>query len=133
MKSKKILKVLSLIGILVIIGFYVYVGPRYVVPILMYHHIDQMGETSSLSVSAENFQQQMRFLSRHNYNVISLTELVRAKLKKERLPHNTVVITFDDGYEDNYLSAYPVLKNYRLCATIFVSSTVIPSQFILIP
>ena len=59
-------------------------------------------------------------LSSHNYNVIALAELIEAKLKKEELPRNTVVVTFDDGYADNFYDAYPVLKEHNLPATIFV-------------
>ncbi|NQS99847.1 MAG: polysaccharide deacetylase, partial [Candidatus Omnitrophica bacterium] len=44
----------------------------------MYHHVDENGDISSLSVSPENFLRQMRFLSERNYNLISLSELVRA-------------------------------------------------------
>ena len=110
----------GLVIVFCITGFYFYVQSKYVVPILMYHHIDEEGGVSSLSVSPENFRRQMRFLSRQEYNVISLAELVQAKLKKEKLPRNTVVITFDDGYADNYIFAYPVLKKYNLPATIFV-------------
>lgn len=120
MKSKKALLVSLVIFALSFVGFYLYIRPGYVVPILMYHHIDQRGETSSLSVSPENFRRQMRFLSQHNYNVISLTELIQARRKLKVLSRKTVVITFDDGYADNYLTAYPVLKQYNLAATIFV-------------
>lgn len=120
---KKILFVSGLVIVLSITGFYFYISPRYVVPILMYHHIDEKGKTSSLSVSPENFRRQMRFLSRYNYNVISLAELARSIKKNERLPRNTVVLTFDDGYEDNYNFGYPVLKKYNLPATIFIIIT----------
>ena len=120
MKLRKIFKVFGLAIILAVAGLYYYARPKYVAPILMYHHIDERGGVSSLSVSPENFRRQMRFLSEHNYNVISLAEFVQAKLEKKRLARNTVVLTFDDGYEDNYLLAYPVLKKYSLPAIIFV-------------
>ena len=120
MKSRKIFLAAALVIILAVTGFYCYVRPKYIVPVLMYHHIDEKGKISSLSVSAENFRRQMRFLSEHNYNVIPLAGLVQAKLEKKRLARNTVALTFDDGYEDNYLAAYPVLKKYNLPAVIFV-------------
>jgi len=120
MKPKKTFLIIGLAVVLAIAGFYLYLRPKYVVPILMYHHIDDRGKLSSLSVSPENFRRQMRFLSERNYNVISLSELVQAKKDKKELPRNTVVITFDDGYENNYISAFPVLREYDLPATIFV-------------
>lgn len=120
LKAQRLFLVFGLGIVLAVTGLYCYARPKYVVPVLMYHHIDERGEVSSLSVSPENFRRQMRFLSEHNYNVISLAELVQAKLEKKRLAPNTVVLTFDDGYEDNYLLAYPVLKKYSLPAIIFV-------------
>jgi peptidoglycan/xylan/chitin deacetylase (PgdA/CDA1 family) len=120
MRFKKIFLLFSLSVFLSITGFYFYTQSKYVVPILMYHHIDEKGKVSSLSVSPENFQKQMQFLSRYNYNVISLKELVQSLNKREKLPKNTVVLTFDDGYQDNYIYAYPVLKRYNFPATIFV-------------
>jgi peptidoglycan/xylan/chitin deacetylase (PgdA/CDA1 family) len=120
MRSRKIFLIAGLIIVLIVAGFYLFLESRYSVPILMYHNIDTNGKNSSLSVSPENFKDQMEFLSRYNYNVISLSELCRAKAEGERLPHNTVVLTFDDGYADNYYSAWPVLKKYNFPATIFV-------------
>lgn len=120
MKFKKIFLVSGLLIVLIIAAFYFLVRPKYVVPILTYHHIDEKGKTSSLSVSPENFDRQMEFLSGHNYDVISLGEFIQLKEKKINFARNTVVITFDDGYEDNYISAYPILKKYNLAATIFI-------------
>jgi peptidoglycan/xylan/chitin deacetylase (PgdA/CDA1 family) len=120
MRFKKVFLLFSLSIFLSIAVFYFYTQSKYVVPILMYHHIDERGKVSSLSVSPKNFQKQMQFLSRYNYNVISLKELVQSINKKEKLPKNTVVLTFDDGYQDNYIYAYPVLKKYNFPATIFV-------------
>ena len=119
-KTKFLLLTLGILIIFCITGFYFYISPRYVVPILMYHHIDAGGKISSLSGSPENFRRQMHFLSRRNYNVISLAELVQSIKKGKKQPPNTVVISFDDGYEDNYDFAYPVLKKYNFPATIFV-------------
>lgn len=113
-------KVFALAIALVITGFYLYLEPRYVAPILTYHHIDVREEDPLLGVSPENFRRQMRFLARHKYNVISLTELVQAMTDKKKLPRNTVVLTFDDGREDNYIWAFPLLKKYNFPATIFV-------------
>jgi peptidoglycan/xylan/chitin deacetylase (PgdA/CDA1 family) len=92
--------------------------PQYTVPILMYHSVDESPE--SLSVSPEIFERQMYYLKSHRYHVISLDEFVEGKRKGRTFPHNTVVITFDDGFEDNYTAAYPSLKRYGFPATIFL-------------
>jgi len=96
-----------------------YARAHYVVPIVMYHNIDANSAVSRLSVSPESFRAQMNFLKRHKYNVVRLEDLP-AILAKKSLPSKTIAITFDDGYENNYLDAYPVLKKLDLCATIFI-------------
>jgi len=87
--------------------------------ILVYHSISK-DPLNPFSVSPEDFDEQMRFLSQE-YNVISLEELVACIRNEEReIPANSVVITLDDGFEDNYVHAYPILKKYGVPATIFV-------------
>lgn len=95
-----------------------WLSPRYTAPILMYHRFGY--EKSTLFVTPENFQRQMSYLRQKGYNVISLDELVEGIATKKRFKHNTVAITVDDGYEDNYTYAYPVLKENNLPATIFI-------------
>jgi len=96
-----------------------YVRAQYVVPVIMYHNIDENSVASRLSVSPESFKRQMNFLKSHKYNVVKLEDLAEM-LKGGKLPSKTIAITFDDGYENNYTSAYPVLKKLGLQATIFI-------------
>ncbi len=118
--KRKILVISALIAALTVAAAGIYLKPKYVVPILMYHSINQGGDKSSLCVSEKNFAGQMRFLRKHKYNVISLNEFVQGKINHDIFARNTVVITFDDGYEDNFSAAYPILKKYNLPATMFV-------------
>jgi len=92
---------------------------QYVVPVIMYHNIDERSAVSRLSVSSESFGRQMNFLKSHRYNVVKLEDLA-GMLKKNKLPSRTIAVTFDDGYENNYTNAYPVLKKLGLQATIFI-------------
>jgi len=92
----------------------------YVVPILMYHSIDQNSKSSKLSVSPESFAMQMEFLRKNHYNVVTLEKAVSYISKKEKPPARTIAVTFDDGFENNYTSAYPILKKYNIPATIFI-------------
>jgi peptidoglycan/xylan/chitin deacetylase (PgdA/CDA1 family) len=62
----------------------------------------------------------MHFLKNQRYNVLSLETVANLIKERKRIPAKTVAITFDDGYKDNYIYAFPVLKKYRLPATIFV-------------
>lgn len=96
---------------------------RYEVPILMYHRVDYPDrESPGLYVTPQTFEKQMQFLKAHNYRVLPLKEVVRMIKNKERVPLNTVVITFDDGYLDNFTNAFPVLKKLEFPATIFMIS-----------
>ncbi len=105
-----------------VIGGWYFLETKYYPPILMYHSIDEQWTKVKLSVSPEQFREQMKFLRDRHYNVISLDELADLIMSGRRIPHNTVVITFDDGNENNYTNAFPVLKEYNLPATIFLVS-----------
>ncbi len=78
--------------------------------ILCYHSIGDSGWRFSTPVS--DFEEQVRVLS-ENFNVKSLTETLNSD-------GGAVAITFDDGYKDVYLNAFPILKKYGLTGTIFV-------------
>jgi peptidoglycan/xylan/chitin deacetylase (PgdA/CDA1 family) len=62
----------------------------------------------------------MHFLKRYGYNVVKLEQL-SALIKEGGTPYKTLAITFDDGYENNYTVAYPILKELDLQATIFIT------------
>lgn len=91
-------------------------GPKIIV--LNYHKIDDMN--ISLSVRPADFERQMRYLVEQNFHAITPQEMYAALVEGAELPENPVLITFDDGYLDNYTNAYPILKKYGLKATIFV-------------
>lgn len=117
--KKWIIIIVAIVSGLALLGLPV--RKHYVVPILMYHRVDkEEALKSKLAVSPQVFQKQMSFLARNKYNVIALGQLSSLIKAKSKIPQNTVVITFDDGYEDNYLQAYPILKKYNLPATIFI-------------
>lgn len=113
------------IGAIVILAALVLAGGAalrrvYVFPVIMYHSVDDKENTTKLSVSPEGFAKQMAFFHKYKYNVIGLEQALPYISGRSKAPPRTVVITFDDGYENNYLQAYPVLKRYGLQATIFV-------------
>lgn len=63
----------------------------------------------------------MDYLSRHHYRVAPLGEIVCRIFHSQKENHKTVAITFDDGYEDHFVYAYPILEKYRFPATIFLT------------
>lgn len=88
------------------------------VMVLNYHKIDD--SFISLAVRPEDFAYQMKYLHDNGYHTISPDELYESLAGTGELPENPVLITFDDGYLDNYTNAYPILKKYGFKATIFV-------------
>lgn len=86
------------------------------IPILMYHSvIDKPFGIESLHVRVKEFDNQMKYLKDNGYTPINFSQITSAQKIK-----NPIIITFDDGYEDNYLYAYPILKKYNFKATIFI-------------
>ena len=86
-------------------------------PVLMYHHVSPA--PGLVTVSPENFRAQMRWLVTHGWYTVGLDDLARF-LKGEPLPAKSVVITFDDGYLDNYVYAHPIMAEFGLHGTIFI-------------
>ncbi|MDD2703200.1 MAG: polysaccharide deacetylase family protein [Candidatus Omnitrophica bacterium] len=99
--------------------YFLWFSPRFVVPILMYHRFGY--QNNSLSVTPENFERQLAYLKNNGYRVISLDELVQGIAQNKRFGRKTAVITVDDGWEDNYIYAYPALKKFGFPATIFLA------------
>ncbi len=118
MKRYRRFLVLAVVILFVIAGF-LWARSQYVVPIIMYHRIDDKASLSCLSVCPESFERQMRFLKERDYNVVRLEEIPDL-IRNKKVPRKTIAITFDDGYENNYTCAYPVLKKLGLPATIFI-------------
>lgn len=119
MKNRIIILSVALL-VIVSAGTWIFLNNIYVVPVLMYHSIDYHDKDSKLSVRPEDFARQMEFLYRKRYNVVGLDKIVKYAQKKEQIPPKTLAITFDDGYYNNYKSAYHVLKQYNIPATLFI-------------
>ena len=100
-------------------GFIVWsISPGAGIPVLTYHHIGDGAEW--YYVSAADFELQMKYLQQLGYTPVSVTELSEGLSGRRSLPSRSIVITFDDGYEDNYLSALPILEKLGMRATFFV-------------
>lgn len=97
------------------------------IPILMYHKVNPDPKTGGLGlrVPPDQFEWQMKYLHRNGYQSISLTDVMDHFQKGKHLPDKPIVITFDDGYKDNYDFAYPIMQKYGYTGTIFVVSKAI--------
>lgn len=87
--------------------------------VLTYHRVGNPTEFpwNFPLVTMQNFENQIKYL-RKTYNIISLNTLVNHIRDREPMSGKSVVITFDDGYRNNFTHAYPVLKRYSIPATI---------------
>lgn len=92
--------------------------------ILMYHHVSPVINTEDKTyyVSAEMFADQINTILKKGYTPISLSQLEKAYTQKTKLPSHAVMITLDDGWEDNYTYAFPILQKMNVPATIFLST-----------
>jgi len=94
--------------------------------VVYFHRVSDNLDPFLGAISTAVFEQQMKFLARH-YRVVSLAEATK-RLRQSSPPEPVVAITFDDGYQDNYLNAFPILQRYGLPATIFLTTGSIDSR-----
>jgi peptidoglycan/xylan/chitin deacetylase (PgdA/CDA1 family) len=89
--------------------------------VLMYHRIAGTAEDPwKMAVTPQNFEAQISFLKK-NYQIISLDQMLD-NLERKTIEPNTVCVTFDDGYADNYLTAKPILESQDCPATFFIAT-----------
>ncbi|NLY65642.1 MAG: polysaccharide deacetylase family protein [Alcaligenaceae bacterium] len=87
------------------------------VPVLMYHHITP--SSGMITTSPGNFESQMAALVANGYTSLTARQFA-AYMRGESVPEKSVLITFDDGYLDNWVYAHPVLKKHGLNAVMFL-------------
>lgn len=108
-------------------------GVDITVPILMYHYLSVPPANADairrdLSVSPAQFEAHLAYLRQAGYQTITFQQLIYALSQKATLPARPIIITFDDGYRDNYDNAFPLLRQYGYTATFFVFTQPIDSN-----
>ncbi len=88
--------------------------------IFLYHRINDDHDPFLRSESTEDFRAQMKHLARH-FSFVSLDDIAAGKINEKEARY-AVAITFDDGYRDNFTHALPILKEFRIPATIFLAT-----------
>jgi peptidoglycan/xylan/chitin deacetylase (PgdA/CDA1 family) len=89
------------------------------VPVLMYHSFG-VEDGNPIVMPVEQFDKEMKYIKDQGYTTLTLKELYDYFENKVPVPDKSIVITLDDGYENNYTEAFPVLKKYGLKATVFM-------------
>ncbi len=92
--------------------------------IICYHCIKDEANSYLRPAKVADFENQMQYLSKV-YNPISLERMAQHIQNGTSLPSKAIAVTFDDGYQDNYENAYPILKKYNIPATFFLTTSYI--------
>lgn len=100
------------------------------IPILMYHSISDLDESAKgpyyrIGTSARVFEEQLRFLRDNGYQSIGLQQAVGMMEGAVPSPEKPVVLTFDDGYQDFYTEAFPLLSRFGYSAIVFLPTAYI--------
>lgn len=117
-----------------IVAIPVHSGRQARVPILLYHYIGNNPNPddkarNNLSVSPNQFDEQMGYLAQNGYNPITLDTMVAGLRGVAALPPKPVVITFDDGYVDLYFNAFGILRKYGFRAVAFIPTGLIGTKY----
>lgn len=119
LSRKSLLSTLLVLPLLLLLVGVVLMHSSPGVPVLNYHQVEQKNG-NPLTLWPDQFEAQMAYLADEGYTTITIDEMMDALEHGTPLPEKPVIITFDDGYADNYEYAYPILKKYGFKATIFL-------------
>jgi len=103
----------------------------YPTTILVYHSISihrNVKHSRHFTIDPQLFNSQMNYLHKNNFRVINLTEFNEMIQAPITANHKTIVLTFDDGYADSYIYAYPILKKYGFSATFSLICSFVDSK-----
>ena len=104
--------------------------------VLAYHRVCDIDKDNYkfdmelVSASSKSFDYQISHIKKY-YNPISMKQLVDYIENKKPLPSKPVLVTFDDGFDDNYINAFPILKKHNVPATIFLSTGYIDTDHVI--
>ena len=90
------------------------------VPILLFHHIAVSPIGSRYYVPPDKFDSELKLLHDWGYTTITTTMLIQAIVKGASLPPRPILLTFDDGNEDNYINAFPIMQKYGFTGVLYI-------------
>ena len=99
---------------------------KYDIPVIMYHRVvndESEGGVHGTYITAKKFDEHMKYLKEKNYEPITFKELLKLNYRNRfNNGKKYIILTFDDGYEDNYKIAFPILKKYQFNCIIYLVS-----------
>jgi peptidoglycan/xylan/chitin deacetylase (PgdA/CDA1 family) len=111
----------AVIAILVVLVVLLYKGQG--VPVLLYHQVNDLS-----NVNLHMLEKHFKLIKKQNLITLTAAEVKQYTDEKKKLPKNSILITFDDGYYDNYLNVFPLLKKFNFKATFFINSAFIKEK-----
>jgi|GEM_PF-541791 len=94
------------------------------VPVMLFHQVNEHS-----NVKPHDLESYFNYLSKKKYQTVTLKEMDALFKTKQKLPAKSIVLTFDDGYYDNYKIVFPLLKKYNLKAVFFVNTLFIGDRY----
>lgn len=88
-------------------------------PIIMYHSILK-SKTNTFIVSPEQLENDFKYIKEHGYTTITMTNLIEYVYNDLSLPEKPIIITFDDGYYNNFTYLAPLLRKYDMKAVVSI-------------
>ena len=101
------------------------------VPVIMYHSIgipNKKWKYNYLTCPFTQFENQLKWMKNRGFQTITLDQLYEYVSKGVEIPNKSVILTFDDGFGDNWVFAYPLLKKYGMKATVYVNPEFVESR-----
>lgn len=93
------------------------------IPIVLYHRVLKGNFKESvvgIFITEKKFEEHLSYLKENRYTALTFLDVSRGIRGEKSLPENSIILTFDDGYADNYSVAFPLLKKYNSTAVVFL-------------
>lgn len=100
------------------------------IPVLYYHSVNDEIH-NEVTISPESLKKELEYIKEQGYVTLSLDDVSNYILSNKPIPEKSILITFDDGYMDNYYYAFPMLKDLNMKATIFCITSELDGSYYL--
>ena len=100
------------------------------IPVLYYHSVKESAD-NEVTISPEMLKEELKYIHDQDYVTLTISQLKAYILNDYPIPDKSILITFDDGYMDNYYSAFPILKEFNMAATIFCITSELDGSYYL--
>ncbi|WP_160688723.1 polysaccharide deacetylase family protein [Clostridium sp. C2-6-12] len=100
------------------------------VPVLYYHSVRESAD-NEVTIKPEILREHLKYINEQGYTTLTMKQLEDYILNNSPIPEKSILITFDDGYMDNYYNAFPILKEFNMTATIFCITSELDGSYYL--